>query len=301
MARININRAGEMEIFVRVVELGGFSAAASAASMTPSAVSKLVSRLEARLGVRLAHRSTRRLVLTPEGQEFYEQALRILADLDAAERNAGAGEQLAGRLRVSSSASYVMHVLAPILPDFLHAYPDIMIEIVQTDTVIDLLAERTDIAVRAGPMPSSRLMARKLGQTRMMIVATPAWIARHGMPTTPAELLRHDRIGFAYARATNGWPVLEDGREALLPVADRVQVSDGEGIRRLALAGIGVARLARFTIGDDLAAGRLVPLLESHNPGDVEAFHAVFLGQSGSLPARARVFLDFLAERGRIA
>ncbi|QNA85276.1 LysR family transcriptional regulator [Sphingomonas sp. So64.6b] len=301
MARPNINRAGEMEMFVRVVELGGFSAAASAMGVTPSAVSKLVSRLEARLGVRLAHRSTRRLVLTPEGQDYHQRALRILTDLDEAERNAGAGEQLAGRLRVSSSASYVAHVLAPILPDFLHAYPDIMIEIVQTDTVIDLLAERTDIAVRAGPMPSSRLMARKLGQTRMMIVATPAWIARHGMPATPAELLGHDRIGFAYARATNGWPVVEHGRETLLSVTDRVQVSDGEGIRRLALAGVGVARLATFTIGEDLAAGRLVPLLENHNPGDIETFHAVFLGQSGQLPARARVFLDFLAERGRVA
>ncbi len=147
----------------------------------------------------------------------------------------------------------------------------------------------------------TRPLVRMATAHRMMIVATPAWITRHGMPATPAELLGHDRIGFAYARATNGWPVVEHGRETLLSVTDRVQVSDGEGIRRLALAGVGVARLATFTIGEDLAAGRLVPLLENHNPGDIEIFHAVFLGQSGQLPARARVFLDFLAERGRVA
>ncbi|WP_034159053.1 LysR family transcriptional regulator [Sphingomonas sp. ERG5] len=301
MPRSDINRAGEMEMFVRVVEQGSFSAAAQAAGLTPSAVSKLVARLETRLGARLAQRSTRHFVLTPEGQDYYDRALRILADLDEAERVAGAGGRPAGRLRISSSASYVTHVLAPILPAFLDAWPDIDVDVVQTDTVIDLLAERTDVAVRAGPMPDSRLIARKLGETRMMIVAAPDWIARHGAPQTPAELERHDRLGFAYSRATNGWPLLDQGRETMQPLAARVRASDGEGIRRLALAGLGIARLARFTIGDDLASGRLVPLLEEYNPGDTEAFHAVFLGRSESLPARARVFLDHLAEHGRVA
>ncbi|MGH6615691.1 LysR family transcriptional regulator [Sphingomonas sp.] len=301
MARSDINRTGEMEMFVRVVDHGGFSAAAQVVGLTPSAVSKLVARLEARLGVRLAQRSTRHFALTPEGQNYYDRALHILADLDEAERTAGAGGRPTGRLRISSSASYVTHVLAPILPAFLDAWPDIDIDVVQTDTVIDLLADRTDIAVRAGPMPDSRLVARKLGETRMMIVAAPGWIARHGMPQSPAELERHDRLGFAYSRATNGWPLLDQGRETLLPLPARIRVSDGEGIRRLALAGIGIARLATFTIGDDLAAGRLVPLLEQHNPGDTEAFHAVFLGRSESLPARGRVLLDHLAEHGRVA
>ncbi|MFY0734324.1 MULTISPECIES: LysR family transcriptional regulator [Aurantimonas] len=302
MPRPDANRFAEMEVFATVVERGGFSAAARVSGMSASAVSKLVARLEARLGTRLVHRTTRRFQLTPEGQGFYERAVGILADLSDAERAAGAGERPAGRVRLNSSASYISHVLAPILPDFLARYPEIGLDIVQTDQVVDLVAERTDIAIRAGPMPSSNLMARKLGQTRMMIVAAPGWVARHGLPRTIADLEAHERLGFGYARAMKGWPLRSDaGEDVTLPTLGRVQINDGEGLRRLALAGVGPARLAAFTIRADIAEGRLVPLLEDANPGDKEAFHAVFIGQSASLPARARALLDFLAEHGQVS
>jgi DNA-binding transcriptional LysR family regulator len=302
MPRTEVNRFAEMEIFARVVERGGFSAAARASNVSASAVSKLVARLEARLGTRLVHRTTRRFQLTPEGQAFYERSVAILADLGEAERSAGAGERPAGRVRLNSSASYISHILAPILPRFLALYPEIELDIVQTDLVVDLLADRTDIAIRAGPMPNSALMARKLGSTRMMIVAAPAWIERHGLPRTMEDLERQDRLGFGYARAVKGWPLrTTTGEDVVLPTVGRVRMSDGEGIRRLALAGAGPARLAAFTIRDDLAEGRLVPILEDANPGDEEAFHAVFIGQSASLPARARALLDFLAEHGQVA
>ena len=311
MPRTDVNRSGEMEMFVRVVEQSSFSAAARISGMSPSAVSKLVARLEARLGTRLLHRSTRRFQLTPEGESFYERSVAVLADIAEAERAAGAGERPAGRVRLNSSASYVSHILAPIMPGFLALYPEISLDIVQTDRVVDLLADRTDIAIRAGPMPSSSLMARKLGETAMMIVAAPEWIERHGLPKTLADLEAHERIGFGYSRAMKGWPLLP-AREApeignptaepiVMPTIGRVQMSDGEGIRRLALASVGPARLAAFTVRDDLAAGRLVPILEDHNPGDREAFHAVFIGQSASLPARARAVLDYLAEYGQVA
>lgn len=294
------NRSGEMEVFVRVVELGGFSAAARASHISPSAVSKLVARLEGRLHARLFSRSTRKLRLTAEGEAYYNRALNILEALDEADKAAGAGEQPSGVVRISSSASYFTHILAPILPDFLSDYPEIQLDIGLTDAVVDLLAERTDVAIRAGDLPSSALVARKLGETRMMIVAAPGWVSAHGIPRTPAELRKHDLIGFSYARAVKGWPLMENGRQTQVQAAGRIQVSDGEGIRRLALAGAGPARLSHFTIAQDLAEGRLLPLLEEHNPGDMEAFHAVFIGQSGLLPARARVLLDFLAERGRV-
>src|SRR5690606_14942561 len=151
------NRSGEMEVFVRVVELGGFSHAARALQMTPSAVSKLIARLEARLGARLLNRSTRQLQLTPEGCAFYERATRILADLEDAERAVGVGEQAVGRVRINTSASYFNHVLAPVLPQFIALYPGVSLDIVQTDAVVDLLAERTDVAIRAGPLKSSSL------------------------------------------------------------------------------------------------------------------------------------------------
>lgn len=300
MARTEINRSGEMEVFVRVVDHGGFSAAARAGRMTPSAVSKLVARLEARLGARLVNRSTRAFQLTPEGAAFHERALRILAEIAEAERSAGAGERPAGRIRLNTSASYATHVLAPILPDFLDRFPGVAVDLVQTDLVVDLLADRTDVAVRAGPMKSSSLVARRLGDTAMVVVGAPAYLARHGTPATLDDLGRHNRLGFGYARKVDGWPMLGAEGTVVVPVSGRVQASDGEGIRRLALCGSGLARLAAFTVRDEIAAGRLVPVLEHLNPGDREAFHAVHVGQGGPLPARVRALLDFLAENGRV-
>lgn len=300
MARSDINRSGEMEVFVRVVENGGFSAAARLCRMTPSAVSKLIARLEARLGARLLNRSTRRLQLTPEGCAFYERATRILADMEDAERTAGAGERPVGRIRLNTSASYATHILAPVLADFLDRYPGVSVDIVQTDAVIDLVSERTDVAVRAGPLKSSSLVARKLGETAMVIVAAPSYLARCGEPTTIADLERHHRLGFGYVRAIDGWPLRKDGQTVLVPPLGRLQASDGEALRHLALGGSGLARLAGYTVRDDLAAGRLVPVLEAFNPGDREAFHAVHVGRGGPLPSRVRALLDFLAERGRV-
>lgn len=293
-----VNRSGEMEIFARVVEAGGFSAAARAVGMTPSAVSRLIARLEARLGARLVNRSTRRLQLTAEGAVFHERALRVLADLEEAERAAGAGVRPAGPVRINTSASYAIYVLGPLLPGLMAAWPGITFDIVQTDRVVDLLAERADIAIRGGPMKSSALVARRLGETPQMIVASPAYLARHGVPERPADLAHHVRLGFGYARALEGWPLR--GEPELLPAGRRVRSSDGHGLQQLARAGVGLARLSVFTLREDLAAGRLVPVLEAYNPGDREAFHAVHLGQGGPLPARIRVVLDYLAEHGRV-
>ena len=300
MARLEVNRSGEMEVFVRVVELGGFSSAARAARMTPSAVSKLISRLEARLGARLLNRSTRQLQLTPEGCAFYERATRILADLEDAERIASVGEQAVGRVRINTSASYFNHVLAPILLEFLTLHPGVTLDIVQTDAVVDLLAERTDVAVRAGPLKSSSLVARKLGETALTIVAAPSYLERFGEPRSIADLEGHNRLGFGYARAVDGWPLRENGETIVVPAAGRVQASDGEGLRHLALSGAGLARLAAFTVRSDIAAGRLVPVLGNLDTGEAEAFHAVYVGQGGPLPSRVRALLDFLAEKGRV-
>ncbi|MBZ9935590.1 LysR family transcriptional regulator [Mesorhizobium sp. BR1-1-16] len=301
MARLEVNRSGEMEVFVRVVELGGFSPAARAARMTPSAVSKLIARLEARLGARLLNRSTRQLQLTSEGCTFYERATRILADLEDAERVAGVGEQAIGRVRVNTSASYFSHILAPALPAFLALHPGVTLDVVQTDAVVDLLAERTDLAIRAGPLKSSSLVARKLGETALMIVAAPSYLERYGEPRSIADLERHNRLGFGYTRAVDGWPLRENGEVVTVPATGRVQASDGEGLRQLALSGVGIARLAGFTVRADIAAGRLISVLDDLDTGEMEAFHAVYVGQGGPLPSRVRALLDFLAENGRVS
>jgi len=301
MARLDVNRSGEMEVFVRVIELGGFSAAARAFQMTPSAVSKLVGRLESRLGVRLVNRSTRQVQLTSEGCVFYERALRVLADLDEAERCAATHDVPRGRVSLNVNVPFGEHFLLPLVPQFLALHPEVTLDIVLTDEVIDLLERRTDVAVRAGPLKSSRLLARKLGETRKLIVGSPDYLARRGTPRTPDELASHNRLGFNYARATEGWPLKQDGQLSHVANNGNAQVSDGESLRRLAVAGLGLARLAAFQVKDDLAAGRLQAVLEDFNPGDVEEVHAVFLGQGGPLPTRVRALLDFLVEKVRIA
>ncbi|NKJ48324.1 LysR family transcriptional regulator [Burkholderia sp. SG-MS1] len=301
MARLDVNRSGELEVFVRSVELGGFSAAARALGMTPSAVSKLVARLEARLGARLLNRSTRNLQLTPEGCVFYERGVRVLAELDETERGAALGATPRGRLRVHANVPLGRHYLLPLTPAFLDAHPDVTLDIVLTDQVVDLLEQRTDVAIRSGPLKDSQLVARKLGEARMLIVGAPAYLARHGTPGTPADLNAHNRLGFGFARAVNGWPLLgEDGRRIEVPVEGNARVSDGETLRQLAVAGVGLARLASFQVRDDVAAGRLVVLLEAFNPGDTEPVNALYLGQGGHLPARVRALLDFLVQRMHI-
>lgn len=204
MARPDINRSGEIEVFVRVVEAGSFSAAARELRMTPSAVSKLIARLEARLGARLVRRSTRRLMLTPEGTAFYESGLRILADMVAAEREAAAGAAPRGRLRVNTYVPFGVHRLVPLLPDFLERYPEISVDLVLTDSVIDLMAERADVAIRAGPLGESRLVARKLGQSPVVVVAAPSYLERHGTPLTPTDLGSHNRMRFGFVRHLDG-------------------------------------------------------------------------------------------------
>ncbi|WP_126976165.1 LysR family transcriptional regulator [Frigidibacter oleivorans] len=298
MARLQLNRSGEMEVFVRAVDLGGFSAAARAVGMTPSAVSKLISRLESRLGARLLNRSTRQLLLTPEGCLFYERARDILEDIKAAETAAGLGERAEGVVRISTSASYLIHVLAPVLPEFLARYPRIRLDILQTDSVIDLLAERVDVAVRAGPLKSSSLIARKLGETGMILVAAPAYLSRIGVPGSQVDLASHDILGLGYRRA--GDPPDPGAAEPFAPQTGRVQVSEGEGLRQLALAGVGLARLAAFTVRNDIAEGRLVPVLRGLHAAPPEAFHAIHTGQVGPMPTRVRTVLDFLAQNARV-
>ena len=301
MARRDGNRSGEMEVFARVVELGGFSSAARAFRMTPSAVSKLVARLEGRLGARLVNRSTRRLQLTPEGEAFHQRCLRILADIDEAEREAAEGAAPRGRVRVNANVPFGLHHLLPLVPGFLARHPEVALDIVLTDRVIDLLEERADVAIRTGPLRSSQLIARKLGASPMVVVAAPRYLRRHGIPRSLADLETHNRIGFNFARSLEEWPFLEGGTVRTVLAAGNVQVGDGETARRLALAGLGLARLSLFHIGPDIKAGRLRPVLEKLNPGDAEDIHAVFIGQGGHLPARVRAFIDYLAKTVKLS
>ena len=300
MPRIDVNRSGEMEAFVQVVERGGFSAAARALGMTPSAVSKLVARLEARLSIQLVHRSTRKLQLSAEGREFYERSVRVLADLDEAERCAASGAAPRGRVGINTSMSFGQQVLIPLLPRLLERHPDLSIDLGLTDRVVDLMDERADIAIRWGQLPSSDLVARPLGRTRQAIVASPDYLARYGTPRTPQELASHRRLGWSYRRNQPDWPLRVDGQLAHVPVSGTLRASNGEALRHLALAGAGMARLSLYHVGADLDSGALVDVLDEFNPRDMEPIHAVYLGKAGRLPARVRAVLDFLVDQVRL-
>jgi DNA-binding transcriptional LysR family regulator len=292
--RIDVNRSGEMEAFVHVVEHGGFSAAARALGMTPSAISKLVGRLEARLGTQLVHRSTRKLQLTAEGRQFYERSVRVLADMRDAERSAGIDAAPRGRVTINTSFSFGTQILVPLVPRFMELHPQVALDISLTDRVVDLMDERADIAIRWGPLPSSDLVARPLGETGQVIVGSPDYLSHHGIPRKPKDLASHQQLDFNYRRRVPGWLLRVEGHAVEIPVRGGVRASDGETLRQLALAGAGLARLSRYHVQADLDSGRLLAVLEKYNPRDMAPIHAVYLGKADRLPSRVRAVLDFL-------
>jgi DNA-binding transcriptional LysR family regulator len=302
MAALLSNRSGEMEVFAAVVERGGFSAAAKLFGMTPSAVSKLVTRLEGRLGARLINRSTRKLQLTAEGQAFHQRCITILSDIAEAECEAAAGRAPRGRVRVNANVAFGNQILLPLLPAFLVEHPELSVDLVFTDQIVDLIEERADIAIRVapGPLRGNQLMARKIGESGVAVVASPGYLDRHGEPKTPADLVKHNLIGFNFARSVEGWPFRVDGALISIAAVGNTQVGDGEIARQLAVAGVGLARLGRFHTQAEVSAGRLVTVLEDFNAGDIEVIHAVYLGQGGFVPARMRAFIDFLARNVKI-
>jgi DNA-binding transcriptional LysR family regulator len=294
----NADRARELEVFAAVASSGSFSAAGRGLGLTPSAVSRTVDRIEARLGVRLVLRTTRALTLTAEGQAYLGAARRILADLDDAEQAIADQGAPRGRLRVSAALAHGRLCIVPRLGEFVRLYPHILVDISLSDAVVDVAAGQADIAIRFGPLSDSPLTARKLGETRRVIVASPDYLARHGTPRVPEDLHAHNCLNFNFRRAEPVWPFRKDGRDYALTVKGGIEANNGETLGQLAAAGVGVTRVGAFSVVDELADGRLVPLLEEYNPGDVEAIHAVFVGGANT-PARVRAFVDFLAERLR--
>lgn len=294
------NRAGEMMVFVRVVEAGSFSQAARLMLMTPSTVSKLIARLEARLGVRLMERSTRRLVLTEEGQFYYERSQALLGQIDETEQQiAQGGAEAEGIVRVTSSVSFGTTALEPLLPAFFEAYPKVVIDLSLSDEVVDLYLDRTDVAIRVGKLADSNLMARKIGETKRCIVASPAYLARHGTPGTPEDLIHHNCLGFNFRRAMPVWPMREGGRIVERMLTGSLLVNNGDTLRRMAVAGAGIIRLADYHLRGPIERGELVELLADSDIGVVDDVHALYRG-SQFLPARVRSFLDFMVPRMQV-
>lgn len=294
------NRAGEMEVFVMAAELKSFSAAGRKLRLSPSAVSKLVTRIEDRLGARLLVRTTRRLELTPEGEVYLDRASRILAEIAETERIVSEGARVVprGPLRVNASVGFGERYILPLVPAFLALHPEIELDLTLVDSVIDVIGERTDVAIRSGPLRDSSLKARKLLESRKIVIASPDYLARRGTPQHPADLTAHNCLRFNFRRSMDDWPFLAEDGETVeaYDITGNMLVSNGAILRQLCLDGLGLGRVGRFHIEPDIAAGRLVPVLEDFNPGDIEVVHAVFAGHE-HLAARIRAFIDFLVEK----
>ena len=291
-----INRSGELEVFVLVADVGSFSEAARRRGVSPSAVSKIVARLEARLGVQLLQRSTRHLQLTAEGQQLHDTGAQVLADLYELESAVTHRSMPRGLVRINASTATGQRLLVPLIPKLLAAYPEITLDLSFTDHVVDLIEAQADIAIRWGRLPSSDNVARLLGYTRQLIVGAPDYFKRNGRPLKPQDLSQHVRIGWNYPRMVPHWPLQSEGQPMSVPIGEVLRVNDGEAMRTLAISGAGLARLSLYHAWDDLQAGRLQVVLEKFNPGDLEPIHAMYVGKPGHLPPRTRAVLDFLKE-----
>ena len=255
--------------------------------------------MENRLGVRLFERSTRRLALTLEGSELHERGRNVLAELDAVERDIAAGGSTArGTVRVNASVAFGRLVLLPILPSFCGAHPEIMLDLSFTDEVVDLYLDRTDVAFRVGGLVDSSLVGQRLGAARRLIVASPEYLARHGEPRSADDLLRHNCLGFNFRRAAPVWPLREGSRIVERKVTGSLVANDGEIVRAMAIAGVGLARLADFHVREDVKAGRLVEILANVVPRDEEEIGALHTGGARP-PRRVSAFLDFVIPRLR--
>src|SRR5215470_14937948 len=292
---MNGSAAAEMNAFVRVAERGSFAAAAADLGLTPSALSKLVTRIEDRLGVRLLTRTTRKLALTAEGELFVARSRDILTSIEAAEAEVtAASERPRGHLRISVGTAVAKQILGPALPVFLDRYADITVELHVSDRQVDLVAEQIDVAIRSGALGDSTLVARKIAEAKRVICASPRYLEKHGSPRVPADLLQHNCLTLP-GPVWSQWPFHTHEGINRLAVSGTFTSDNADLLLDMAVAGLGVARLADFMVARALQDGALVRLLvDSHVP---ESFpiHALTVPGRHRAP-RIRAFVDFLAK-----
>lgn len=289
-----------MKMYGAVVDGGSFAAAADKLGVSRAMVSKQIQKLEEHLGTRLLNRTTRRLSLTETGRAFYERSIQIMGDVEEAEQVAAQLTRMPqGILRVTIPLSYGQHRLAAVIGDYTLAYPQVRLDISLSDRKLDLIEDGLDLAIRIGAMPQSDLIARKIGAERSLVCATPAYLAAHGAPQTPADLAQHACLAYTLTGAGTDWRLEQvDGTAvAVIPVSGPIKADNGDILRLAALRGAGLLFQPNFIVADDLAAGRLVRVLPEWQSGEFGVY-AVYPSRK-HLSAKVRTFIDFLSAHNK--
>jgi DNA-binding transcriptional LysR family regulator len=294
------DRIRELAFFLRVSEEASFSAAARSLDLDPSTISKVIQRLENRLGVRLFHRTSRVLQLTQEGEQFLAAAQKVMTALEEAEASISpAATEASGVLRLSSTPAFACERLAPLMPEFLHKHPAVRVEFVLAATPPDIFDQQIDISFQSGNIPDSTLVAKRITTARWQLCAAPSYLKRAGTPATPEDLAKHQCLNFLPGSYRSRWLTRDVHRQGT-PISTFepkavVAANSGDMLCRLAVRGMGIARLADYHIAAAVASGQLVVLLGDYEL-DREPIYAVYASKR-HLSARVRVFLDFAGEK----
>jgi LysR family transcriptional regulator for bpeEF and oprC len=284
-----------IEVLIATVEAGSFTAAARKLGVTASAVSRRVARLEEELGVQLLARTTRTLRLTDDGRAFHDRCVRIVEELDEAKAAlARARRKPAGVLRVDAATAIAHYVLAPRLPELLERYPELELHLTARDQKVDPIAEGIDVLLRIGHLESSNLIAKRLGTSEILFVASPSYLARRGAPNHPRDLAEHDVVGYLRDGRPAPWLFSDTSGVYEVPIRGNFHANDITALRMSTLGGRGMTAAFDFIVAEDLRAGRLVRVLE-HAPSTTWPIHALYAPNRHLLP-KVRVFLEFAAK-----
>ncbi len=292
-----MDRLKQIESFVAVSTKGSLTASAQAEGVAPAVIGRRIDALEERLGVKLLVRTTRRITLTHEGSAFLEDCQRLLADLASAEASVSAGGvKASGHLRVTAPAGFGRRHVAPLVPAFIAAHPDVSLSLNLSDRVVDIVNEGFDCAVRVGDLPDSSLVSVRLADNRRMCVAAPAYLQRAGVPHTPTDLMRHACLTLSSdASQTRGWAFIVNGELTHLRPSGALDCSDGQVLHDWCLQGLGLAWRSTWEVEREVAAGQLQVVLEDY-AAPPNGIFAVF-AQRKHLPLRVRLWIDFIKLR----
>jgi DNA-binding transcriptional LysR family regulator len=287
----------DIVVFTKVVETKSFTGAADALGLPKSTVSRKLAQLEERLGVRLVQRTTRKLALTDIGEAYYERCSRIVADLASAEQLVTDMQATPrGRLRVTATVDFSTQYVGSIVSDFLTAHPDINVELEATDHMVDLIEDGFDVALRfsMGPLPESTLIARKLCDIQLVLVASPAYLAARGTPASIEDLDEHDHVLFTPVTRNQTWTIQNGSTSHEFGRPARFASNNYGAVRDVAVAGGGITLMSDFMVTDELASGKLVRVLSEWSSAPIEV-HAVYPARQ-NLPPRLTLFLDHMAK-----